>query len=177
MSYRRIRVWVISARMCWDRMAPTGNAPYSTPLAGMSGGVGSLVGLGMLRGVLGSMPWAATGFQMPVNCAPGTGTAFGAGTGILSTAPASRALPRKGVGAPTAQMRRRGKEEDKDKPAKMFVPGEQLEVPVLERPPAIGVIEYGDDGIPEETASDAVLVGVLGRFDAEAETVDSETPR
>ncbi|MEU6831332.1 hypothetical protein ABZ894_22005 [Nocardia beijingensis] len=131
-SYRRIRVWVISVRMCWDRMAPTGNAPYSTPLIGMSGGVGSLVGLGMLRGVLGSVSGAATGFRLPMNCAPGIGTAFGAGTGNLSAAPASRALPRKGVGAPTAPMRRRGKEEDKDKPAKVFVPGEQLEVPVLE---------------------------------------------
>lgn len=154
-----------------------GTSPYSTTLAGMSGGIGSLVGLGMLSGGLGSMSGASTGFRMPANWAPGTGTAFGAGTGNPSAAPASRALPRKGVSAPTAQMRRRRKEEDKDKPAKVFVPGEQLEVPVLERPPAIGVIEYGDDDIPEDTTSDAVLVGVLDRFDAEAETVDSETPR
>jgi hypothetical protein len=50
-------------------------------------------------------------------------------------------------------------------------------VPVLQRPPAIGVIEYDEDDIQEVTTADAVLVGVLDGLDAEAETADQEASR
>ncbi|WP_280473191.1 PPE family protein [Nocardia cyriacigeorgica] len=151
-----------------------GTSPYSTTLAGLTGGVGSLVAIGMLGGGLGSMSGAASGFRMPANWAPGSGTAFGAGTGAVQGAPAS--APRRGVTAPVARMRRRRKDEEKDKPAKVFVPGEEFEVPVLERPPAIGVIEYDDDETELDIVADAVLVGVLEHSDDEAATT-TERPR
>lgn len=154
-----------------------GTTPYSTTLAGLGGGVMGFASFGMMQGGLGSMSGAATGFRMPGNWTPGTGTAFGAGTGNTSATPMSRAASRPGVSAPSERMRRRRKEEDKGKPAKVFVPGEQLDVPVLERPPAIGVIEYDEDDIQEDITSDAVLVGVLDRFDAETETADRQASR
>ncbi|ONM46360.1 PPE domain-containing protein [Nocardia donostiensis] len=154
-----------------------GTSPYSTTLAGMTGGMGSMVALGMVGGGLGSMSGAATGFRMPANWTPGTGTAFGAGTGTTTSAPVGNSAPRRGVSAPTARMRRRRKEEENDKPGKVFVPGEAYEVPVLERPPAIGVIEYDDDDQREDEAPEELLVGVLDRFDEETEPAITERPR
>ncbi|MFI5715858.1 PPE domain-containing protein [Nocardia sp. NPDC051750] len=139
---------------------------YSSPtLAAMSGGVGSLVGLGMVGGGLGSMSGASTGFRMPANWKPGTGTAFGASTG---TAPLGRPAAPTRVSAPTARMRRRRK-EDEDKPGKVFAPGEQVDVPVLERPPAIGVIEYESDDELIVDDTEALLVGVLERLDSDSD--------
>ncbi|WP_328391724.1 PPE domain-containing protein [Nocardia sp. NBC_00416] len=149
-------------------------APQSSTLAGLNGGVGSLVALGMMRGGIGSMPGAATGFRMPAGWAPGTGTPFGATSGAPSGAPVRNA-PRR-VSAPTARMRRRRKEEE-ERTGKVFTPGEQFEVPVLERPPAIGVIEYQDDELDEELLVDSSLVGVLDRLDDEAEQDNGERSR
>lgn len=151
-----------------------GTSPYSSTLAGMAGGVGAFTALGMTRGGLGAMPGAATGFRMPGGWAPGTGTAFGASTGAPAGAPV-RNTPRR-VTAPTARMRRR-REEEENRPGKVFTPGEQMDVPVLERPPAIGVIEYDEDEFRDDVTSDAVLVGVLDRLDDDAETDGAETPR
>jgi len=62
-------------------------------------------------------------------------------------------------------MRRRRKDEDR-KSEKVFVPGEQLEVPVLEKPPVIGVIEYADSEGPDEAVmGEELLVGVLQRHE------------
>ncbi|MBF6351339.1 MULTISPECIES: PPE domain-containing protein [Nocardia] len=144
-----------------------GTSSTSPTLTAMGGGIGSLVGLGMVGGGLGSMSGAATGFRMPANWKPGTGTAFGAGTGTASTAPVGRPASRPGVSAPTARMRRRRK-EDEDKPGKVFAPGEHVDVPVLERPPAIGVIEYEpDDELIVDDDTESSLVGVLERLDGD----------
>ncbi|WP_459549689.1 PPE domain-containing protein [Nocardia sp. X0981] len=151
-----------------------GTSPTSPTLAGLGGGVGSLVALGMTRGGIGSMPGVTTGFRMPGGWAPGAGTPFGASTGAPSAAPA-RNVPKR-VSAPTARMRRRRKEEE-DRPGKVFTPGEQFEVPVLERPPAIGVIEYQEDEPGEELLVDSSLVGVLDRLDDEAESDNERKTR
>lgn len=148
--------------------------PQSPTLAGLSGGVGSAVALGMMRGGIGSMPGAATGFRMPGSWTPGTGTPFGATTGAPSGAPVRNAPNR--VSAPTARMRRRRKEEE-ERTGKVFTPGEQFEVPVLERPPAIGVIEYEDDTPEDELLADSSLVGVLDRLDDEVEPDNGESSR
>lgn len=154
-----------------------GTSPYSTTLMGLTGGTGSLVALGMVSGGLGNMSGAATGFRMPPNWNLGSGTAFGAGTGGPAGAPAGSSAPRRGVSAPTARMRRRRKDEESNKPSKVFVPGESHDVPVLERPPAIGVIEYDDEDRWEDEAREDVLVGVLDRFDEENDPALSERPR
>ncbi|APE36906.1 hypothetical protein BOX37_26570 [Nocardia mangyaensis] len=121
-----------------------GTSMESTTLAGLNGGAGSMVAMGFVRGGLGAISGAATGFRMPPNWPAGVGTAFGATpAGASSGAPASRSAPRRGVSAPTARMRRR--RDDEKKSSKVFVPGEPQEVPVLEKPPVIGVIEFVDD--------------------------------
>ncbi|WP_245670774.1 PPE family protein [Nocardia flavorosea] len=148
-----------------------GTSPYSSTLSGLTGGMGSMVAVGMMRGGLGSMSGASTGFRLPANWSPAAGRAFGAGTGTPPVS-AGNAAPRRGVSAPGSRMRRRRKDDEKE-PAKVFVPGEQHDVPVLERPPEIGVIRYTEDidERQDEMASDALLVGVLERFDiADAET-------
>lgn len=150
-----------------------GTSPTSPTLAAMSGGVGSLVGLGMLGGGLGSMAGASTGFRMPPNWRPGTGMAFGAGTGATGSAPLGRPVNRPAVSAPTARMRRRRK-EDEDKPGKVFAPGEHIDVPVLERPPAIGVIEYEPDDELMVDDTEASLVGVLERLDSDSDRDDPQ---
>lgn len=151
-----------------------GTSPHSPTLAGLSGGMGSMVGLGMISGGLGSMSGAATGFRMPGNWSPAAGRAFGAGTG---TAPISTAgAPRREVSAPSSRMRSRPT-DDQNKPAKVFAPGDRHDVPELERPPEIGVIEYVDDTDREdEAAPEAFLVGVLERFDR-TDTENHEDPR
>ncbi|WP_062988210.1 PPE family protein [Nocardia anaemiae] len=147
-----------------------GTSPNSPTLAGLSGGVGSMVALNLARGGLGSMPGASTGFRMPSNWLRGPGTAFGASSNPSGAGPAGRGAPRKGAIAPKTQMRRRRDEERK--PGKVFVPGEQLEVPVLEKPPVIGIIEYADQ--PDEVVTDQeVLVGVIEN--ADDDSVSSES--
>ncbi|MGO4617652.1 hypothetical protein AB4305_27525 [Nocardia sp. 2YAB30] len=51
------------------------------------------------------------------------------------------------------------------KPAAVFIPGEPQEVPVLEKPPVIGVIEYVDEPEPRLDDSDAQLANILGETD------------
>ncbi|WP_228002903.1 PPE domain-containing protein [Nocardia australiensis] len=131
----------------------SGTSPYSPTLAGLNGGAGSLVSLGMFRGGLGTMPGASTGFRMPSNWSLGQGTAFGATPNTTPTAgPASRSTPPRGATAPKAQLRRR-RDEDRGT-STVFVPGEPQDVPVLEQPPAIGVIEYDDNDGPGDQADD-----------------------
>ncbi|WP_280450551.1 hypothetical protein, partial [Nocardia cyriacigeorgica] len=61
-----------------------------------------------------------------------------------AAAPPARMRPPRGAIPPNARRRRRDREELR-KPAAVFTAGETQEVPVLEKPPAIGVIEYHDD--------------------------------
>lgn len=149
---------------------------YSSPLQGVSsesstlaalGGGGALAGFGLARGGIGSMAGAATGFRLPGNWNPAAGTAFGASNPAASSAAPARGAARR-VSAPTARMRRRRREEEK-RTGKVFTPGEQFEVPELERPPVIGVIEYEDDEPDTELLVDSSLVGVLDRLDEENE--------
>ncbi|MFI7667904.1 PPE family protein [Nocardia sp. NPDC049526] len=152
-----------------------GTSPNSPTLAGLNGGAGSLVALNLARGGLGSMPGASTGFRMPSNWLRGPGTAYGASSNPAGGAgPAGRGAPRKGAIAPKAQMRRRRDEERK--PGKVFVPGEELEVPVLEKPPVIGVIEYADEH-PEDVVVEGDSLGVLERSDDEAAVAEPEPAR
>lgn len=157
-----------------------GTSPYSSTLAGMYGGTGGVAGLGMLRGGLGVMSGASTGFRMPANWNPGSGTAFGAGPGSGGggMAPVGNTAPRRGVSAPATQMRRRrGDGDQEDKPGRIFAPGDPVDVPILERPPVIGVIEYEDEHTDDILADgDDVLLGVLDRFD-EADTTEPATER
>ncbi|MFE9327730.1 PPE domain-containing protein [Nocardia sp. NPDC052278] len=148
-----------------------GASQNSTTLAGLNGGVGSFVAINMMRGGLGSMPGASTGFRMPSSWLRAPGASFGPTSNPVSAGPATRGGPPRRVVAANARMRRRRRDEDR-KPGKVFVPGEQFEVPVLEKPPVIGVIEYTDR--PEESDADQdVLVGVIERSD---DDVDSNTP-
>ncbi|NKY34770.1 PPE domain-containing protein [Nocardia speluncae] len=147
----------------------------SSTLAALNGGAGALTGFGMMRGGFGSMPGAATGFRLPTGWSPGSGTAFGAPTSAAppSAAPARSAARR--VSAPTARMRRRRDEETRE--GKVFAPGEHFEVPELERPPAIGVIEYTDEEPDIELSEDSSLVGVLDRLDEPAESENGFSTR
>ncbi|NEW29026.1 PPE domain-containing protein [Nocardia cyriacigeorgica] len=122
-----------------------GTTPGSTTLAGLQGGVGSAVALGMVRGGIGAMSGAATGFRMPPSWSlRAPGATFGAPVAPPSGPPAARNVPPRGAIAPNTRRRRRDNEELR-KTAAVYTPGEPQEVPVLERPPAIGVIEYSDD--------------------------------
>lgn len=164
-------------------MEPQGfseNSQSSTTLAGLSGGVGSLVALNMTRGGLGAMPGAASGFRMPSNWSLGRGTAFGATSNPTAAGLAPRNTPPRGATAPKAQMRRRKRDEDREK-SKVFVPGEPQEVPVLEQPPVIGVIEYADSERREEheesETEQLLLVGVIGGAAEEPAATDPERAR
>ncbi|MGW0182975.1 PPE domain-containing protein [Nocardia sp. NPDC003345] len=151
-----------------------GTSTGSSTLAALSGGAAGLAALSMARGGISTMPGAATGFRLPGGWSPGAGTPFGASTGSPAGAPVRNAPKR--VSAPTARMRRRRKEEE-ERTGKVFTPGEQFEVPVLERPPAIGVIEYQDDEPEEHLVLDSSLVGVLDRLDDEVRPDNEETSR
>ncbi|WP_330257072.1 PPE family protein [Nocardia sp. NBC_00565] len=158
-----------------DQQGFYGTSADSSTLAGLNGGVGSLVALGMVRGGLGSMPGASTGFRMPSNWLRGPGTAFGPASNPVSAGPGARGGPPRRAVAADARMRRRRRDEER-KPGKVFVPGEQYEVPVLEKPPVIGVIEYTDH--PEDSVADQeVLVGVIERADDDADSNIPVLPR
>ncbi|MBF6175641.1 PPE domain-containing protein [Nocardia blacklockiae] len=162
-----------------DQGGFTGTSPYSTTLAGLNGGMGSVVALGMMRGGIGNMPGASTGFRMPANWAPGSGRAFGAMSNPAATSGA-QAAPRRGVTASARQMRRR-RDQDKRK-SKVFVPGEPQDVPVLEKPPVVGVIEYDDDRRDDREVEHLlpVGIGVLARPEEENENTAepiTERPR
>ncbi|WP_328404160.1 PPE family protein [Nocardia sp. NBC_00403] len=154
-----------------------GASPYSSTLAGLNGGSGSMVALGMMRGGIGSMPGASTGFRMPANWSLGPGTAYGATPISGGTGPASRGTAPRRVVAPKANMRRRRKDEDRRK-SKVFVPGEPQDVPVLEQAPVIGVIEYDDaDHQDDPIAAEAVLVGVIEQAEDDSAQVLVDRPR
>ncbi|WP_280491890.1 PPE domain-containing protein [Nocardia asiatica] len=155
-----------------------GTSQNSPTLAALSGGAGSLVALNMARGGLGSMPGAATGFRMPASWNPGAGRAFGAMPQQAASGPMARKGPPRGALAPKARMRRR--RDDEKRSSKVFVPGEPQDVPVLEQPPVIGVIEYEDrDSREEPTLESALAVGVIERNENEDEAVlaSAERPR
>ncbi|RJO79842.1 PPE domain-containing protein [Nocardia panacis] len=161
-----------------DQSGPLGTSPYSSTLAGLNaGGFGSSVGANMLRGGMGTMSGSGTGFRMPTNWRPaGSPTAFGAGTGNAG-GPIARTAPRRGVTASKATMRRR-RDKDEEKTSKIFVPGVvSEEIPVLERPPVIGVIEYDDADRGEESMPEPVLVGVIEHVEDEPVLDTTERPR
>ena len=148
----------------------------SPTLAALSGGAGSLVALNMARGGLGSMPGAATGFRMPASWNPGAGRAFGAMPQQATSGPMARKGPPRGALAPKARMRRR--RDDEKRSSKVFVPGEPQDVPVLEQPPVIGVIEYEDRDSRDEPMLESILaVGVIERNDNEDEAVLASVER
>ncbi|MFX0579080.1 PPE domain-containing protein [Nocardia nepalensis] len=152
-----------------------GTSTDSPTLAGLNGGVGSAVALGMARGGLGSMPGSSTGFRMPSSWLRGAGATYGPASNPVATGPATRGGPPRRVVAANARMRRRRRDEER-KPGKVFVPGEQLEVPVLEKPPVIGVIEY-DDRPAEPVIEQEVLVGVIERAEDVSESNSPLLPR
>ncbi|WP_433683877.1 PPE domain-containing protein [Nocardia sp. CA-119907] len=160
-----------------DQMELVGTSQYSTTLAGLNGGVGSLVALNMLRGGVGSMPGASTGFRMPPNWNPMASRAFGALPQQTGTGPIGpRQGPPRGAVAPKSRMRRR--RDDEKKPSKVFVPGEPQEIPVLEQAPVVGVIEYADGNGRDEPVLEPVLaVGVIERIEDEAVLASAERPR
>lgn len=155
-----------------------GTSPYSPTLAGLNGGIGSSVAMSLFRGGIGDMPGASTGFRMPANWGAAT-RAFGAGVGEPAMAGAPARTVSRSASAPTSQLRKR-REQDR-KSSKVFVPGEPQDVPDLEAPPAIGVIEYADDEREEESASESVIAGILdtGHDDADSnfEPTISQRPR
>jgi|GEM_PF-4607330 len=144
----------------------SGIAPFSTTLAGLNGGMGSAVVLGMTRGGLGTMAGSATGFRMPANWSARGVRAFGAADADAEAEPqpvAGRAAP-KSASAPETQLRRR--DRDKTKSARVIVPGDDQEVPVLEQASAVGVLEYADDDFgPDPIGEQSLSVGVLERVD------------
>lgn len=160
-----------------DPMELVGTSQYSTTLAGLNGGIGSLVALNMFRGGIGSMPGASTGFRMPANWNMGAGRAFGATPQQPGAGPMGRRQgPPRGAVAPKSRMRRR--RDDEKKPSKVFVPGEPQEVPVLEKAPVIGVIEYADGNGRDEPVLEPVLaVGVIERVEDELVPASAERPR
>ncbi|MGW4241948.1 PPE family protein [Nocardia sp. NPDC004722] len=140
-----------------------GTSPESPTLAGLNGGAGSAVTLTMLRGGLGAMPGTATGFRMPANWNPSTTQAFGAATrnSPATQPPPSRPAP-KGASAPESLSRRRRRDEAEHRTGKVFTPGEEHDIPMLEQALTIGVIESGDhDDDPESAAEQLLAVGVL----------------
>ncbi|MFI6776244.1 PPE domain-containing protein [Nocardia sp. NPDC050412] len=160
-----------------DQMELVGTSQYSTTLAGLNGGVGSLVALNMLRGGVGSMPGASTGFRMPSNWNLGASRVFGATPAQTGPGPMGpRSGPPRGAVAPKSRMRRR--RDDEKRGSKVFVPGEPQEVPVLEKAPVIGVIEYADGSGRDEPVLEPVLaVGVIERVEDEAVLASAERPR
>ena len=75
---------------------------------------------------------------------------------------------------------RRDKDKKRKKSGKVIAPGEDQNVPVLEDAPAIGVLEFVDDGILDEVADDLSLsFGVLESVseDAPAQHVTGESHR
>ncbi|KAA8881913.1 PPE family protein [Nocardia colli] len=134
-----------------------GTSPTSPTLAGLNGGMGSMVTLGMFRDGAGGIATAATRFRIPANWVAGPGSAFGATPSSAATgAPIGRGAAPKGASAPVERMLRR-RRDDSDKPAKVFTPGTSSEVPTLAQPPAIGVIEY--DGTEPDDAPDSGWIG------------------
>lgn len=154
-----------------------GTSPSSTTLAELNGG-GSPAALTMVRGGLGTVPGAATGFRLPATWTPLGTQAFGAGTGGPSPQPLAPSTAPRRASAPAAQLRRRRREEER-KSGKAFAPGDSQDMPLLEQPPAIGVIEYTDSDSRPESASEQLLAfGVLEHATDDSDPeFESATPR
>ncbi|MBF6228742.1 PPE domain-containing protein [Nocardia abscessus] len=164
-----------------DQQGLIGTTQDSITLAGLSGGVGSMVALSMMRGGPSVMSGAANGFRMPSNWSIGRGTAFGASPSQPGGGPAFRSNAPRGATAPNAQMRRRRRGDEDRKKSKVFVPGEPQDIPVPERPPVIGVIEYGDADRREEPeipeTEQLLPIGVIESAADEPTTADEEPGR
>lgn len=156
-----------------------GTSPESSTLTGRTAGVGSAgVALSMARGGMSSMAGAATGFRMPGNWNPASTRAFGATpAGQPTSAAPPRKGPPRGATAPAARMRRRKDEERKSK-STVFVPGEPMEVPVLDKAPVIGVIEYAGEYVDEVAPESRPAVGVIEHVEEDvAVLAASDRPR
>ncbi|MGF6887640.1 hypothetical protein ABIA39_006255 [Nocardia sp. GAS34] len=146
---------------------PYGLSPYSSTLAGLGGGVGSMVAMNMARGGLGAMSGAATGFRMPANWAARTAKVFGALDEPVSEPMAPSAASR-GASAPAERMRR-DKEKKRRTSGRVIAPGADPNVPELEDAPVIGVLEFRDDEAVQDVADDLALsFGVLETADEDA---------
>ncbi|MEU0546035.1 PPE domain-containing protein [Nocardia sp. NPDC005978] len=117
-----------------------GASPNSATLAALQGG-GPIGAIGMTTGGFNALPGTATGFRMPGNWAPSTGTPFSLATTPSSSVAPVAAAPR-ATSAPIAQSRRR---TDESTERRVFAPGETVDVPELADAMPIGVIEYSDD--------------------------------
>ena len=73
-----------------------GTSPYSTTLSGLNGGAGSVVAFSMMRGGIGTMSGAATGFKMPANWRMSAARTFGARAAEPEGEKAGRPAPRSG---------------------------------------------------------------------------------
>ncbi|MBU3066827.1 PPE domain-containing protein [Nocardia sp. NEAU-G5] len=143
---------------------PYGLAPYSSTLAGLSGGAVSMVAMNMVQGGVGTMSGAATGFRMPSNWVARTAKVFGA---LDEQAPESVApsAASRGASAPAEQMRR-DKEKKRKASGRVIAPGADPNVPDLEDAPVIGVLEFRDDEAVQDVADDLALsFGVLENAD------------
>ncbi|GAB2452655.1 PPE domain-containing protein [Nocardia tengchongensis] len=136
-----------------------GTPQTSTTLVGLNGGAASTAALGVTRGG-GTVLQTATGPRMPVGWKPAATQAFGAGAGTPAEQPLPQRSPPRGASAPRAQLRRR-RDEQRDG-SKTFVAGGATDVPVLDHPPGLGVIEYDAGDTEPVSASERVLAsGVL----------------
>ncbi|MFF2554692.1 PPE family protein [Nocardia sp. NPDC058058] len=132
-----------------------GTSPSSPTLAGLNGGVGSLVTLGMMTGGLGAMPSGAARFRMPSSWSAMPPKTFGMSAGASATQPVAQRTSSRGVSAPQARQRRR--EKDERRPEKVFVPGAPSDVPVLEVPHALVANGYINSESEQDSASEQIL--------------------
>ncbi|MFB8281064.1 PPE family protein [Nocardia colli] len=143
-----------------------GTSSFSPTLAGLNGGFGSMVPLGMTFGGAGGMATAAGQFRMPSSWAGRPAAAFGAQQPTPAAAPVGRPAPR-GASAPAARMRRNRRDED-EKRSTVFVAGGPFDVPELHTVPAVGVIEYDSAEPPDDDSVEQVLAGVIDGGDESA---------
>ncbi|MGX1778182.1 PPE family protein [Nocardia brasiliensis] len=151
-----------------------GTSSFSPTLAGLNGGLGSVVPLGMTFGGAGGVMTSASQFRMPANWATRPGATFGALPPEPAPAPIGRAAPN-GASAPAGQRRRDRRKEDTEH-STVFVGGDPVDVPELHTTPAIGVIEYDSVEPVEDDEVEQVLVGVIDSGDISA-LAEPERPR
>ncbi|WP_442791106.1 PPE family protein [Nocardia sp. NBC_01327] len=133
-----------------------GSSPNSTTLAGLNGGVGSVVPLGMTTGGAAAMSGTATGFRMPTTWTSGATRAFGSTASNATSEPIAQRTAPRGASAPEERLRRR-RDPEEHSSTKAFSPGEPQEAPTLEQSPAIGVIGYSDTDAEQESATEQLL--------------------
>ncbi|MFI6218500.1 PPE family protein [Nocardia brasiliensis] len=140
-----------------------GTSSFSPTLAGLNGGLGSVVPLGMAFGGAGGVMTSANQFRMPASWAARPGATFGALPSEAAPAPVGRTAP-SGASAPASRMRRDRREYDTEH-STVFVGSVPGEVPELSNAPAIGVIEYDSAEPAEDDGVEQVLVGVIDSGD------------